>query len=156
MFAESDIWLKICFASYFEIECLRNNYYDAIVTETEVNYPMNQYIISTRKFKLVIGKTNIKKPVYYDIPEDGLVWKLLTENFFKLTDKTQKRSGDYWQYHSRRIFAKSGIELNCGFLNYLRICKSKWIESLDIGILEKNKMHRSLQHSYDTTIRWYV
>lgn len=97
-----------------------------------------------------------KEPIYYDIPEDSLVWKLLTDNWLKLTDKSQKRDNNYWEYNSRRIFRKSGIELNGGLINHLRISKAKWIENLDINILEKNEMHKSMLHSYDTTIRWYV
>jgi len=157
LFGETDIWIQICFASYFEIECLRNNYYNAIVVENESNEKINQYILSTRKFKLVVGKTMYdKEPIYYDIPKDGLVWKLLVENWLKLTDKFIKRYENNWEYNSRRIFKKSGIELNGGLINHLRISKAKWIESLDIDIFKKNEMHKSMLHSYDTTILWYV
>ena len=97
-----------------------------------------------------------KEPIYYDIPKDGFVWKLLVENWLKLTDKFIKRYENNWEYNSRRIFKKSGIELNGGFINHLRISKAKWIESLDIDILEKNEMHKSMLHSYDTTMKWYV
>jgi hypothetical protein len=154
---ENDIWLKLCFASYFEIEALRNDYYNGIVVENESNEQINQYILSTRKFKLVVGKTmENKDPIYYDIPKDGLVWQLLTENWLRLTDKTQKRDDNYWQYNSRRIFAKSGIQLNGGLINHLRISKAKWIEGLNVDVLQKNEMHKSMEHSYQTTIQWYV
>jgi len=122
-----------------------------------VDYPINQYILSTRKFKLVVGKTIMsKEPIYYDIPEDSLVWKLLTENWLKLTDKSQKRDNNYWEYNSRRIFRKSGIELNGGLINHLRISKAKWIEYLNVDMIQKNKLHKSKQHSYNTSLKWYV
>lgn len=41
-------------------------------------------------------------------------------------------------------------------INYLRICKAKWIESLDIPDSEKLKMHERMAHSYETTLNWYV
>ena len=153
---ETDIWLIICFASYFEVECLRNDYYNAIVVETEVDVNVNQYILSTRQFKLVVGKTSKTSAVYYNIPENGVVWKLLNNNWLKLTDRIQKRDDNYWQYQSRRIFKKSGIELQNGLINYLRISKAKYIEKLNIDIIQKNDLHKSMQHSYQTSLDWYV
>lgn len=97
-----------------------------------------------------------KEPMYYDIP-DGLVWELLTENWLRLTDKIQKKHSDsYWEYNSRRIFNKSGIELTGGVINHLRISKSKWIEELDIDMIEKNELHKKMLHSYDTSLKWYI
>ena len=155
LYDETDIWLKICFASYFDIECLRNDYYNAVVVETEVDTKINQYIMSKRQFKYIVGKTPPETPIYYDIPENSLVWKLLTENYLQLTDRTQKRDDNYWQYQSRRIFSKSGIELNGGLINHLRICKSKYIENLEIDIIEKNKLHKQMLHSYEVTLNYY-
>jgi len=120
----------------------------------EVQIPINQYIISKKQFKLVVGKTtkfntNTK---YYDIPTDGIVWSLL-QNFL---DKPRRTNNHYWEYHSRRIFTKSGIELTSGLINYLRITKARWIESLPLSSFEKNDLHNSMCHSYNTTMIWYV
>jgi len=41
-------------------------------------------------------------------------------------------------------------------INYLRICKAKYIESLDIHDSNKLKMHECMAHSYETTLSWYV
>jgi hypothetical protein len=95
-------------------------------------------------------------PKYYDIPEESHVWQLLSQYWLKLTDRTQKKDRNFWQYQSRKIFKKSGIELHGGLINHLRICKAKYIESLPIDIKEKCIIHNRMCHNYETTINWYL
>lgn len=59
-----------------------------------------------------------------------------------------------WNYNSRKIF--NGLNLEQGLVNYLRICKAKWIESLNIPLKIKEQMHSKMGHSYTTTIHNYL
>lgn len=151
MVKNEPLWIQICFGSYFEIECLRNDFHDAIIVETESTTRRNQYILDTKRFKLIVGKTTRGKAYYYDIPD--IIFNLLKQ--CKLGE--QNSDYNYWNYHSRRIF-KSNYDKNLsqGVINYLRICKAKWIESLQVSAIEKDKMHSNMAHSYSTAIRNYI
>lgn len=143
-----NIWLKICIGSYFEVECLRNDYHNAIIVQDELDIDRNQYILSSKKFKLVVGKTNRGKIYYYDIPQ--VIMDLLVQCHKNQIGCTY----NYWNYNTRKIFNE--LNLKQGLVNYLRICKAKWIESLDLPLKMKEQMHVSMGHTYDTTIHNYL
>jgi len=144
----NDPWVKICWLSYFEIECLRNDFYNSIVVENEIKDQVNQYILSTQKFKIVVGKTmGGKDPIYYDISP-----RLM--DLLKNVSNTEK-SPSKWEYHIRKIFKKYKNDFNQGVINYLRIAKKAWIEKLNIPITEKEEMCTKMLHSYNTSEEWY-
>jgi len=143
-----DPWVRICWLSYFEIECLRNDFYNSIVVENETEDRVNQYILSTQKFKIVVGKTmGGKEPIYYDISS-----KLM--DLLKDVSNTE-RSPSKWEYHIRKIFKKYKNDFNQGVINYLRIAKKAWIEKLDVPLNEKEEMCKKMLHSYNTSEEWY-
>jgi len=116
--------------------------------QDELDIDRNQYILSSKKFKLVVGKTNRGKIYYYDIPE--VIMDLLVQ-----CPKNQIGcTYNYWNYNTRKIFNE--LNLKQGLVNYLRICKAKWIENLDLSVKEKEKMHSQMGHTYDTTIHNYL
>ena len=98
-----------------------------------------------------------KKPIYYDIPEYGIVMRYLLKCKLGRQYNIDKKPYTYnwWNYQSRRVFKKSGIPLNGGFVNHIRISKSKWIESLDISMFDKMARHKSMNHSYQTALQSY-
>lgn len=150
-----DLWLQICFGSWFEVECLRNDYHRAHVVLDEIpDLQANQFILNTRKFKLVLGKHMDKKQEkYYDIPP--VIMNLLN-SLGPVGEPKAKYSKDWWNYNSRRIYYKHNPILNQGLNNLLRICKAKWIEDQNIPLTEKNRLHKEMQHSYDVVEKYYV
>lgn len=65
-------------------------------------------------------------------------------------------SKNWWNYHSKRIYSKiNGSEIQQGVINLFRICKSKWIEELGISTIEKNKLHKRMQHTYGCVADYY-
>jgi len=145
--------------SYFEIECLRNDFFGAVVVEEDMeNLNKNQFILSTLQFKLVVGKS-VREPQYFDIPCDGKVITYLRRCKLgeQINPHINRPYNVGWWYNSiKRIFKKTGRELEQGFCNYLRIAKAKWIDELDISIWEKKKMHERMNHSFLTTIQYYL
>lgn len=155
MVSGEDLWLQICWGSYFEIECLRNDYHRAYVVMDEItDLQSNQFIINTRQFKLVVGKViNKNQPKYYSIPP--IIMDLLAEYDY-IGEPKQKYTRDWWNYQSRKIYRKHNPSLNQGVNNLLRICKAKWIEEQPIKLTEKNILHKEMQHKYNVVENYYL
>lgn len=118
----------------------------------------NQFIINTKQFKLCSGKKtsliSFDKPKYYDIPP--VIMDLL-KKFNHIGEPIKKYNIDWWNYHSRKIYYKTTKKsLEQGIINYLRICKSKWIENLDIPLTDKNILHQRMNHTYQLTTNYYL
>lgn len=118
----------------------------------------NQFIINTKQFKLCVGKktslVSFDKPKYYDIPP--VIIDLL-KKLGHLGEPIKKYDDNWWNYNSRRIYYKTTkTQLEQGIINYLRICKSKWIESLDLSLTDKNDLHLRMNHTYQLTTNYYL
>ena len=143
--------------------------------ELPLNVVRNQYILSTKKFKLMVGKTmSYKDPKYYDIPTDGMVWSLLCQHDSvepgdspnhspkggaseRHSKRRYSKSNNWWNYHSRRVMLKFIPDLEQGLVNYFRICKSKWIEAQPtLTLIERKRLHERMNHSYMTTVQNYL
>ena len=97
---------------------------------------------------------NKKQPKYYNIPK--VIMDLL-KKFNHIGEPIEKYNIHWWNYHSRRIYYKTTKKsLEQGIINYLRICKSKWIENLDIPLTDKNILHQQMNHTYQVATNYYL
>lgn len=109
--------------------------------------------MDTAQFLLVVGKDMTdKQPKYYDIPKDGLIWKLL----LSLTDRDGNRGSSWWRHRSEAIFKKSPWVRDGGVINHLRITKTKWIEEQPLTLIEKQTAHTRMNHSHLSAIQYYM
>jgi len=157
------LWFQICFASYFEIECLRNDYHKSIVVESEPmenvldpqGHPRNMYILCTKQFKLCFGKTVNYRPVYFDIPDNLIRMLRIVHEQPMYLMQVNPVNNNWWNYNFKRVLRKYYPNLSQGPANFLRILKAKYIESLDIPETEKCILHNRMLHKYQTAREWY-
>ena len=143
--------IRIIIGSYFEIECLRRDYHNAIIT-TEQDCKKNNYNIITGFYTITHGKTiNPENQRRFRI--SYVLLDMIRTSGMPTGIELCSDLNLFYKYMNDFVGARRGLS---SAINYLRICKAKWIETLDIPDSEKLKMHERMAHSYETTLSWYV
>ena len=143
--------IRIIIGSYFEIECLRRDFHNSIIT-TDANSKQNNYNIINGTYTLVQGKTtSSKNQRRYKLSH--MLLDMITRSGIQHGIALCADLNQVYKYMNDFVGSKRGLS---SAVNYLRICKAKWIESLDIPDFEKLKRHESMCHSFETTLNWYV
>jgi len=156
---DENIWFQIVICCYFEIEVLRNDFLQCKIFFCETADLVNQIILETHKFKFVVGKNKNKykqKPTYYDIDPNSILLELINKNWDRIESDKRKLTTNMFYYKTKKLLSSIRSDTNQGFINYLRISKAKYIESLNISIHEKQKLHERMNHNYITTINNYL
>jgi len=143
--------MQIIIGSYFEIESLRRDFNNAIIT-TDTNQIQNHYNIVTGIYTLVHGKTTNSKNIR-QYPISAKLLDLIIRSGIQHGVSLCSDLNLFYKYMNEFVGDRKG---QSSAINYLRICKAKWIECLNISDSKKLEMHEKMAHSYETTLNWYV
>jgi hypothetical protein len=143
--------MQIIIGSYFEIESLRRDFNNAIIT-TDTNQVQNHYNIVTGIYTLVSGKTT-KLTNIRQYPISAKLLHMIRTSGIPHGTPLCSDLNLFYKYMNDFVGTQKG---QSSAINYLRICKAKWIESLQVSDSKKLEMHEKMAHSYETTLNWYV